>query len=115
MRVEAALAAARRAQRHAARFGPQWTADEAAVDAVAKCLEEIGELLSGTQDRPGVSADLRAAHPEVPWRVVAGMRHRLVHDYAGRRIDILARTLDEDVPGLVRQLEAILGQAEERS
>jgi uncharacterized protein with HEPN domain len=29
-----------------------------------------------------VSAEFRAAHPEIPWRDITGMRHRLIHGYA---------------------------------
>jgi len=34
-----------------------------------------------------VSAKTREAHPEVPWKDIAGMRDRVVHDYFGVSLD----------------------------
>lgn len=64
-RIAAALAAAQRARRHVAYFGEDWERIEAAVDAIAKAIEDVGEQLTGTLQQPGVSAETRAAHPEI--------------------------------------------------
>lgn len=43
--------------------------------AITKCLETIGEAAAR------VSETTRAATPNIPWREIIGMRHRLVHGY----------------------------------
>lgn len=110
--MEAALAAARRAQRHVAYFGQEWLGIEAALDAVAKALEEIGEQLTGTLQQPGVSAVTRAAHPEVPWRAIGGLRNFLAHDYVASEPQRLKDVLERDVAALIPQLEALLATSE---
>ena len=43
----------------------------------------------GTGEAAGqVSPTFRAAHPDIPWRDITGMRHRLIHGYAEVRMDI---------------------------
>jgi uncharacterized protein with HEPN domain len=42
-------------------------------NAAIRSLEIIGEAAGK------VSATARAAHPEIPWREITGMRHRLIH------------------------------------
>lgn len=107
-RIERALAAAERARLHAARFGLTWHEDEAAVDAISKAIEEVGENLIGTLQSPGVSAETRAAYPRVAWREIAGMRNVLVHGYHRRDLAILRAVLEDDLPGLIAELQAIL-------
>ena len=43
-------------------------------NAVLRSLEVIGEAAGK------VSAATQAAHSDIPWREIAGMRHRLIHD-----------------------------------
>ncbi len=50
-------------------------ADPLIQDAVIRNLEVIGEA-SGR-----VGAEYQAAHPEIPWREMAGLRNILIHDY----------------------------------
>jgi uncharacterized protein with HEPN domain len=69
--------------------------------ALERCLEILGEASKG------VSADLRTAHPELPWRDLAKVRDRLSHHY--HRIDpaqlwVIAA---HDVPMAAQQLSAI--------
>ena len=50
-------------------------------NAVIHSLAVIGEAAGK------ISPDFRAAHPEIPWREITGMRHRLIHGYAEVRLD----------------------------
>ena len=55
---------------------------------------------------------VHAASPQVPWRLVTGMRHRLVHDYDHVNLDVLWSVVTRDVPALLTQVEA-MRQAED--
>lgn len=113
-RIETALAAARRALRHAAFFGADWERVEAGVDAIAKAVEDVGEQFTGTLQQPGVSAETRSAHPEIPWRAIGGLRNFLAHNYAAARPQRLKLILDSDVAALIPQLEALLDADDDR-
>ena len=55
-----------------------------------------------------VSAELQAAHAEIPWREMIGMRNVVVHDYADVDLSLVWKTVREDLPGLIERLNAIL-------
>lgn len=46
--------------------------------------------------------------PEQPWNMVAGLRHRLVHDYDGINWSIIVEVLFEDMEPFVTAVSAIL-------
>lgn len=48
-----------------------------------------------------MSQEYCQAHPEVPWQDVAGIRHKIVHDYAGIDYGILWDAIAKDVPALL--------------
>lgn len=48
------------------------------------------------------------SHPGIPWSVVIGMRHRLVHGYDSVDWDRVWKTLQNDLPLLLEQLRALL-------
>ncbi|MFN3168482.1 MAG: DUF86 domain-containing protein [Phycisphaeraceae bacterium] len=72
--------------------------------ALVRLVEVVGEAASR------VPAEFRETHPSLPWREASSMRNLLIHGYDIIRIDILCKTIREDLPGLVEQLDAILDE-----
>ena len=70
--------------------------------ALGRSMELLGEAARR------VSGDFRAAHPEVPWRAMAGLRNILAHDYGRIDHERLFATAVKELPALLTQLEVFL-------
>ena len=55
-----------------------------------------------------VSPKFQGEHPEIAWRRIIGMRHRIVHDYMRVDEDILWQVVTKDLPELLPLLEEIM-------
>lgn len=55
-----------------------------------------------------VSEAAKQQHSSLPWRLIAGMRNRLIHEYFDVRLDVLWETIQRDVPALIAQLELLV-------
>jgi uncharacterized protein with HEPN domain len=77
-----------------ARVGANWADDDMAVDAIAKRIEEIGEVAKR------LTPEALATMPGVNWRGVKGIREVIVHDYVDVEIDELADVVANYLPGL---------------
>ena len=55
-----------------------------------------------------LSGDYKAAHADIPWAMISGLRHRLVHDYDGTNWNIIADVVFEELPVLLNQLTKLL-------
>ncbi len=71
-------------------------------DAVVRNLQVIGEAANR------ISEAFRAAHAEIPWRQVVGMRNRLVHEYSRVDMEKVWETVRDDIPDLLRQIEPLV-------
>lgn len=78
--------------------------DRQLVLSLVKDVEIIGEAAYQ------LSQETRESLPEIPWEDIIGMRHRLVHAYFDINLDILWRTVQEDLPALASTLRQKMPQ-----
>ncbi len=70
--------------------------------AFIRSLEVIGEAAKK------IPQEIRDKYPDIPWREIAGMRDKLVHEYFGISYEIVWETIKEDIPFLKRKIEEVL-------
>ena len=69
-------------------------ADRKTQDAVIRNVEIIGQAVKGLSDRT------RALQPDVPWRQIAGMRDKLIHEYFGVDLALVWDVVERELPAL---------------
>jgi uncharacterized protein with HEPN domain len=80
----------------------QFQADLKTVRAVEMNLIIIGEATAS------IPEDVQAAHPDMPWHLMRGMRNRIVHAYFAVDERILWDTIRDDLPSLERRLRLLI-------
>ena len=55
-----------------------------------------------------LTQEFRAAHPDIPWTLMAGMRNNLIHAYDSVDLGEVWKTAQDDVPALLKLLEPLL-------
>lgn len=88
-----------------ARGKSDYDTDEMLRLAAEALLHKIGEVVARlSRDNPS----LIAAHPEVRWRAMKGMRNVVAHDYGAVDPEIVWTTLKTDLPHEAEQIRRIL-------
>ena len=81
-------------------------ASEEKQDAVIRNIEIIGEAAQSIRRR---HPEFAARHPEIPWGGVYGMRNAIAHGYFTVDLDVVWKTVCEDLPTLAEQVRALRG------
>ena len=79
--------------------------DKRTQQAVVMSLVIIGEAAAKIMDR---HSDIAAAHQNIGWRNMRGMRNRTAHGYSEIDLDLVWETIRVELPHLVEQLDLIL-------
>lgn len=87
-------------------FG-EFLTDTKTQDAVIRNLEIIGEATKG------LPASFRDNHPGIPWKGMAGVRDRLIHDYFGVNFDIVWTIVTVELISLQTQISDLLKKNDE--
>ena len=80
----------------------QFFEDEVMKRAVVRSLEIIGEASKRIPD------DVKLNCQSVNWKNMAGMRDRLIHDYAGVNYNLVWDVVTTKIPELEKQIETLL-------
>jgi uncharacterized protein with HEPN domain len=76
--------------------------NELAQDAIIRNIEIIGEASKK------ISKDTKKAYYKIPWKEIAGMRDKLIHDYLGVDVVVVWKTIHQDIQileKLIREIE----------
>lgn len=76
--------------------------DRKTIDAVVRNLEIIGEAARN------IGQGFSEQHSELPWSQMVSMRNKVIHEYIAVDLEILWKTINEDIPKLKKQIERII-------
>jgi len=80
----------------------EFRGDRMLQDAVIREMEILGEAAKN------LSKEFKERHPDVPWRSIAGMKDKLIHQYFGVDLEAVWNTVIKDLPVLKENLMKIL-------
>jgi len=72
----------------------EFEGDQKTVFAVTRAIEIVGEATKN------IPQPLREQYAQIPWKSIAGMRDKVVHQYFGVNLQVLWDTVQQDLPRL---------------
>lgn len=78
--------------------------DDKTKDAVERNFEIIGEAVKNLPEQ------YRAKHPHIPFKQIAGMRDKLIHDYFGVDYEIVWKTIETRLPQFALEIQNLIKQ-----
>ena len=78
--------------------------DEKTIFAVIRAFEIIGEATKN------VPAKIKNEYKKVPWKLMSGMRDKLVHEYFGVNKEVVWKTVKKDIPDLKDKMDRLLSE-----
>ncbi|MEF8866257.1 MAG: DUF86 domain-containing protein [Salinibacter sp.] len=81
--------------------------DQRTQFALQRAFEIIGEATKQ------LSEEVRDQYPSIPWRDIAGMRDKLIHEYFAVNLEIVWKTVHKDFPRVRPKIQQILVELSE--
>jgi len=81
--------------------------DRKTVNAVIRSLEVMGEAVKK------IPQEIRDKYPKIPWKYIAGMRDKLIHEYHGVDLEIIWEVIKKEIPSLKPEFEKVLKELRE--
>lgn len=78
--------------------------DPKSQDATIRNMEIVGEAVKRLSDQT------RSRRPEIPWKRIAGMRDKMIHEYFGVDHRLVWDVVEQQLPDLLRAIESLLAE-----
>lgn len=79
----------------------KFNSDPVIKKAFVRSIEIIGEAVKN------IPFQFRNKYKSIPWKEIAGMRNRLIHEYFGVNYRIVWKTVKEEIPELEKNIKEI--------
>jgi uncharacterized protein with HEPN domain len=96
------LEAIEQIEKYARRGKSAFESDELIQNWMVNHITIIGEACRGLPD------DFQAAHADIPWADIIGMRNLLIHHYFGIDTDAVWSVIERDIPELKLNIQILL-------
>jgi uncharacterized protein with HEPN domain len=80
--------------------------DKKTIKAVIRSLEVLGEASKK------IPESIKARYPYVPWKRMAGMRDKLIHEYFGVDLEIVWNVVKNELPPIKPFIEQLSREIE---
>jgi len=80
--------------------------DRKTVFAVVRGIEIIGEATKN------IPESIRDRYPDIPWKDMAGMRDKVIHEYFGVDLGVVWETATRHIPEIMSLIQKVLKDME---
>lgn len=80
----------------------EYAQDSKTIDAVVRNFEIIGEATKH------IPEEITEKYPDVPWKEMAGMRDKLIHEYLGVKLEVVWETIKKRLPKVKTLIKDVL-------
>jgi len=78
--------------------------DSKTQDAIIRQFQVLGEAVKK------LPAPFLKFHADIPWKEMAGMRDKMIHEYFGIDLDLVWEVVEKELPGLRGKVEKLLNK-----
>ena len=81
--------------------------DDLKIDSLL-CDSILFRIIQISESSEKLSENFKSKFPNIPWRAIKGLRNKIVHEYGNINVEIIYKTIKDDIPMLLKTMIASL-------